>query len=187
MRVLTSTNEPDGLYTKKKRIVHIQDSKCNECRADATRRHARHSRHITQMPAILLEIPENIVTQLKFPPKRAQQMLMEELVIRLYEQGIMTAAQGAGLLKMSRLRFEHFLAVREVSIHGEPEELARDLEQRGACYMIVSNTTPLSNFLHLDRLDILRHLFGTIHIPHAVKQEMEEYFRSDARWRTWGN
>lgn len=53
--------------------------------------------------------------------------------------------------------------------------------------MIVSNTTPLSNFLHLDRLDFLRHLFGTIHIPHAVKQEMEEYFRSDARWRTWGN
>ncbi len=77
--------------------------------------------------SIVLEIPESIVVQLKFPPKRAQQMLMEELVLRLYEQGILTAAQGSVLLKMERLIFEQFLATHEIPIHSEPEELAADI------------------------------------------------------------
>ncbi len=49
--------------------------------------------------------------------------------------------------------------------------------------MIVSNTTPLSNFLHLARMDILRSLFREIHIPHAVSQEIEEFFHSNAQWQ----
>lgn len=51
--------------------------------------------------------------------------------------------------------------------------------------MIVSNTTPLSNFLHLDRMDILQQLFGEIHIPQAVRYEIEVFFRSDNRWQTY--
>lgn len=50
--------------------------------------------------------------------------------------------------------------------------------------MIVSNTTPISNFLHLERMDILQELFGTIHIPYAVKQEIEEYFHSNSLWHS---
>ncbi len=50
--------------------------------------------------------------------------------------------------------------------------------------MIVSNTTPLSNFLHLARMDILRRLFSEIHIPHAVKQEIEEFFHANEQWRS---
>lgn len=81
------------------------------------------------MSSIVLEIPENIATQLKFPPSRAQQMLMEELVLRLYEQGILTAAQGSLLLKMKRLAFERFLASRQIPIYSdEPEELMADIE-----------------------------------------------------------
>ncbi|MDY0092492.1 MAG: UPF0175 family protein, partial [Candidatus Vecturithrix sp.] len=41
------------------------------------------------------------------PPAKVKQMLMEELVLRLYEQGIITSAQGAALLTMKRLRVEH--------------------------------------------------------------------------------
>ena len=51
------------------------------------------------MQSILLEIPEEIASQIKLPPKRAKRMLMEELVLRLYEQGIITSAHGASLLK----------------------------------------------------------------------------------------
>lgn len=80
------------------------------------------------MQSIALEIPQHIAAQLKLPPKRARQMLMEELVLRLYEQGIVTAAQGASLLNMERLVFEQFLAVHEISIHGEPEELQADID-----------------------------------------------------------
>lgn len=49
--------------------------------------------------------------------------------------------------------------------------------------MIVSNTTPISNFLHLKRVDILQYLFQHIHIPHAVKDELDEFFSGDTQWQ----
>lgn len=49
--------------------------------------------------------------------------------------------------------------------------------------MIVSNTTPISNFLHLQRLDILQMLFSQIHIPPAVKQEIEAAFFNHGQWQ----
>jgi hypothetical protein len=79
------------------------------------------------MSSVTLEIPETIVTQLRIPPKRMKQTLLAELVLRLYDQGMMTAAQGAALLKMKRLTFERFLAEHEIPIHGEPEEVLSDV------------------------------------------------------------
>ena len=79
------------------------------------------------MQSILLEIPEEIATQIKLPPKRAKMMLMEELVIRLYEQGIITSAHGASLLKKDRVSFERFLAEHEIALHGDPDEIENDL------------------------------------------------------------
>ena len=49
--------------------------------------------------------------------------------------------------------------------------------------MIVSNTTPLSNFLHLDRFDILRQMFQTLHIPKAVKYELDIVFAMNLAWQ----
>ena len=49
--------------------------------------------------------------------------------------------------------------------------------------MIVSNTTPISNLLHLNRIEILQHLFKKIHIPPAVKQELEVTFSAHSKWR----
>ena len=79
------------------------------------------------MQSILLEIPEEIASQIKLPPKRAKMMLMEELVLRLYDQGIITSAHGASLLKKDRVSFERFLAEHEIAFHGDPDELDRDL------------------------------------------------------------
>jgi len=39
------------------------------------------------MQSPVTEIPKEIASQIKLPPKRAKQMIMEELVIRLYQQG----------------------------------------------------------------------------------------------------
>ena len=80
------------------------------------------------MQSILLEIPEEIASQIKLPPRRAKKMLMEELVIRLYEQGIITSVHGALLLKKDRVSFERFLAEHEIALHGDPDELANDLK-----------------------------------------------------------
>jgi len=79
------------------------------------------------MQSISLEIPPEIVTQIKLPPKRAQRVLMEELVLRLYEEGIISAGQGAYLLKMDRLAFERFMAEHCIAIHCDIEELDQDI------------------------------------------------------------
>lgn len=79
------------------------------------------------MEPIILQIPPEIAAQIKIPPKRAQRVLMEELVLRLYEEGIISAGQGAYLLKMKRLSFERFLAERCVAIHASVEELNQDI------------------------------------------------------------
>lgn len=49
--------------------------------------------------------------------------------------------------------------------------------------MIVSNTTPISNFLHLKRMDILQRLFPQIHIPQAVKDEIDDFFVPHRQWQ----
>ncbi len=84
------------------------------------------------MQPIIIEIPTEIAFQLNIPPKCAKEMLTEELVIRLYEQGSIASAHGEALLKMDRIIFEHFLAINRIAIHGEPDELnedVRNLEQ----------------------------------------------------------
>ena len=79
------------------------------------------------MESISLEIPPEIVAQIKLPSKRAQRVLMEELVLRLYEEGIISTGQGAYLLKMDRLSFERFMAEHCIAIHCDIEELDQDI------------------------------------------------------------
>lgn len=83
------------------------------------------------MESIFLQIPPEIAAQIKIPPKRAQRVLMEELVLRLYEEGIISAGQGAYLLKMDRLSFERFMAERCIAIHCDVEELDQDISCLG--------------------------------------------------------
>ena len=49
--------------------------------------------------------------------------------------------------------------------------------------MIVCNTTPISNFLHLGRMDILKAIFHELHIPMAVHSEIEAHFSDDHQWQ----
>lgn len=79
------------------------------------------------MSTITLEIPEDIARHLKLPQGRAKKMLMHELALRLFDEGIITAAQGARLLGMDRLAFERLLAENEIPIHGAAEEVDTDV------------------------------------------------------------
>jgi len=49
--------------------------------------------------------------------------------------------------------------------------------------VIVSNTTPLSNLLQLDLLDLPRKLFGTVVIPEGVAGELDDGFDFFGNWR----
>lgn len=79
------------------------------------------------MEPILLQIPPEIAAQIKLPPKRAKKLLMEELVLRLYEEGIISSRHGASLLEMDRLSFENFLASHNIGIHGNTDDIIQDI------------------------------------------------------------
>jgi predicted nucleic acid-binding protein len=49
--------------------------------------------------------------------------------------------------------------------------------------MIVSNTTPISNFLHLGQMEILKTIFKKLHVPMAVHSEIEAFFSGDDQWQ----
>ena len=49
--------------------------------------------------------------------------------------------------------------------------------------MIVSNTTPISNLLHVDKIFLLAELFGAVYIPEAVANEVNVAFADCGEWR----
>jgi predicted HTH domain antitoxin len=77
--------------------------------------------------SIILEIPSKIVSQMKLPPGRAQRLVMQELALHLYQEGIISSGQSAYLLKINRMAFERLLAEHCIPIHCDPEELERDI------------------------------------------------------------
>ncbi len=84
------------------------------------------------MHAIALEIPEEVARSIRLPRGREKRILMQELALRLYEQGILGAAQAARLLFMQRLEFEKLLAENCIPIHGDASELVSDLRNLDA-------------------------------------------------------
>jgi len=49
--------------------------------------------------------------------------------------------------------------------------------------MIISNTTPISNFLNIGQINLLKRFFTTIHIPHAVYKEINMHFSNNLEWQ----
>ena len=49
--------------------------------------------------------------------------------------------------------------------------------------MIVSNTTPISNLLHIDKIFLLAELFGSVYIPEAMANEVNVVFSDCGEWR----
>jgi predicted nucleic acid-binding protein len=49
--------------------------------------------------------------------------------------------------------------------------------------MIVSDTTPISNFLHIGKISVLGELFGVVYIPEAVANEVDVAFSGCQEWQ----
>jgi len=51
--------------------------------------------------------------------------------------------------------------------------------------LIVSNTTPISNLLHIHKISVLTELFGAVYIPEAVADEVNAVFSSHEEWQEY--
>lgn len=49
--------------------------------------------------------------------------------------------------------------------------------------IVISNTTPISNLLHVEKIFLLTKLFGSIYIPEAVAKEVDVIFLNCGEWR----
>lgn len=77
---------------------------------------------------ISIEIPDEIASQLRIPPKQIKMQLKRELALHLVAEGICTSAQGARLAQMSRLAFEHFLGEKNIPWAGGIDDIKKELK-----------------------------------------------------------
>ena len=80
------------------------------------------------MTMICIEIPDEIASHLRIPPKQIETQLKRELAIHLVAEGICSLAQGASIAQMPRLSFERLLGERKIPYDIKIEDIKRELE-----------------------------------------------------------
>ena len=70
-----------------------------------------------------LTIPDDVLQAAKM----SEAELRQELAVLLFERERLTLAQAARLADMDRLRFQHLLASRGISLHYDVAEFEADL------------------------------------------------------------
>jgi predicted HTH domain antitoxin len=80
------------------------------------------------MAAITLEIPDDIVAALRFPPGRASEELRREFAVFLVKEGLLPRHQARQLAALPRVEFEDLLARRGIAWEGTADEVFADVE-----------------------------------------------------------
>ena len=79
------------------------------------------------MPTII-EIPDDVMSALKLPPRSATHDLRVELAVHLVAEGLLPAAAARSLADLPRVEFEALLNQRGIPTSPQgPDELDRDL------------------------------------------------------------
>lgn len=76
---------------------------------------------------LTLEIPEDILENVKLPSDEVDQVLRQELALALYARGIVTSGTARRLAQMMRWEFEELLGQRKVPRHYEEDDFDEDL------------------------------------------------------------
>jgi predicted HTH domain antitoxin len=69
-------------------------------------------------------IPDSVLEAARI----SESELKQEIAVLLFEKDKLTLAQAAKLAEMSRLRFQHLLASRGISLHYGIEDFEQDLD-----------------------------------------------------------
>lgn len=76
-----------------------------------------------------IEIPDEVMTALKLPPRSAERDLRVELAIHLVAEGLLPQASACRLAGLPRLAFEQLLNERRIATTSQSaDDLSRDLE-----------------------------------------------------------
>ena len=80
------------------------------------------------MKMIALEIPEEILFDLKIPKERWDTELRKELALQLYRERLLSLGNARRLAGLTKLEFHFLLGERQIPRHYDLEEYRKDLE-----------------------------------------------------------
>jgi predicted HTH domain antitoxin len=81
---------------------------------------------------VLLEIPDEVLSALKLPPRAIERELRKELAIHLVAEGLLPQATACRLAGMSRLAFERVLGERQIRPCYTPADVDADVQALSA-------------------------------------------------------
>jgi len=80
------------------------------------------------MKMIALEIPDEILFDLKIPKERWDTELRKELALQLYRERLLSLGNARRLAGLTKLEFHFLLGERQIPRHYDLEEYRKDLE-----------------------------------------------------------
>ena len=74
-----------------------------------------------------IEIPDDIMANLKYPPDRAKDELLKEMAFSLYERKILSMGNARKLSGLDKWTFIDGLAERKIERHYTEQDLLEDI------------------------------------------------------------
>ena len=80
------------------------------------------------MKTLAIEIPEDILFELKIPKQRWGIELRKELALQLYRENLLPFGHARRLAGMTKIEFHDLLGERQIPRHYDVEDYETDLE-----------------------------------------------------------
>ena len=75
-----------------------------------------------------LQIPAEILSAVKLPPKEVEHEFRKELALALYQRGVLSLGKARLLAQMTRWEFEELLGRRKILRHYTDVDLEEDIQ-----------------------------------------------------------
>lgn len=80
-----------------------------------------------QTVGMCLEIPTEILSAVKLPPKEIEHEFRKELALALYQRGVLSLGKARLLAQMTRWEFEELLGQRKIPRHYTDADVEEDI------------------------------------------------------------
>ena len=80
-----------------------------------------------QTVGMSLEIPTEVLSAVKLPPKEVEREFRKELALALYQRGALSLGKARFLAQMTRWEFEELLGERKILRHYTDSDLEEDI------------------------------------------------------------
>lgn len=80
------------------------------------------------MKSVAIQIPEQIMNEIKIPRQQWASVLKKELAVHLYREGYVSFANAHRLAEISKIEFHYLLGERRIPIQYNIEDYEKDLE-----------------------------------------------------------